>query len=413
MQLHRLALWGSVVLAAGAIGCDRDADSGPAPAGSVIPLPTGTDTASAARVYASSTALDLPRRPAGPRRLVFSGERLIRVDATGVELLQVQPLKQLKHMDLRGGRFGLTLKDGAFLGVGESQLLRIPDEHNPRAKDEVPEYTPRVSLFPGSQVFADRRAERNVWVQHPFDTSIYEYSVQPGAGVLLPMQQVIELEGYDQGAFTGLADGSFVFSSGRELRQLFPGGKAKALGSLGFDGKLWRILPTRRIDRAWLIPENGEVQLVELAGGQLRVVQKLPPVAPRASPSTPKPFDAISSSKYIARLLVDAGPKGRSWRLVVNELGGKLVLDETLPRDPRDDGKAYDDWIELATRNFDLALSDKPPFVGVGGPDRVVLWALPGGARQELLSRAPSQGATSAGGAAPTAGSAEPGSGAR
>lgn len=352
----------------------------------MIPLPAASDAAAAHRVYASSTALELPRRPAGPRRLVFSGEHLVRVDAKGVELLDVQPLRQLKRMPLSGGRFGLTLSDGAFLGVGEAQLLRIPDPSNPRAKDEVAEYTPRVSLFPGSQIFADRREARSVWVQHPFDTSIYEYAIQPGAGVLLPMQQVVELEGYDQGAFTGLADGSFVFSSGRELRQLFPGGKSKALGSLGFEGKLWRILPTRRIDRAWLIPDSGEVQLVELAGGRLRVVEELPAVAPKAGPSTPKVFDAISSSKYFARLLVEATPTGRSWRLVVNELGGKSVLDQTLPRDPRDDGKAYDDWVELATRNFDLVISDKPALVGVGGPDRVVLWSLPSGARQQLLT---------------------------
>ncbi|MCA9640810.1 MAG: hypothetical protein KC492_08940, partial [Myxococcales bacterium] len=335
---------------------------GPSSAGSVIPLPSPSTTASAKRAYATSWGLELPRRPAGPRSLVISGKRVLRVAKDEVEAFGISPLERQSSEPLLGARFGLALKDGAFVGLGTRELLLLPNPDDKR-DDAMQLRTPRVSVFPGSQLFADRREERDIWVHHPFDSSLYRYEVAPSSSVLLPMKEVVELKDYDHGAFAGLANGSFVYSVGKQLYQIYPGGDAKKLGDLSELGaKVWRILPTQRIDQAWVMDETGKAVRVNLAD-HLRVSSTLssPEAKPEdgAAASQPhKPFDTLSSGRYIARLLVKGEKDKRSWKLIVNDLAGKRILEEDLPPDPFDDGKAYDDWVEQVTKNFDLALAD-------------------------------------------------------
>ncbi|MCA9628590.1 MAG: hypothetical protein KC766_13020 [Myxococcales bacterium] len=363
-----------------AIGCEEHPEPGPSAAGSVIALPSTAPSASAHRVYATSWSLELPRRAAGPRSLVISGKRVLRVAKDEVEEFGIAPLQRVASQPLPGARYGLTLKDGAFVGLGTRELLLLPNPDTKR-EDDVELRTPRVSVFPGSQLFADRREERDIWVHHPFDASLYRYEVAPSTSVLLPMKEVVELKDFDHGAFAGLANGSFVYSVGKQLYQIYPGGKAKQLGELSdLSAKVWRILPTRRIDQVWVMDETGKAVRVNLAD-RLRVSSALS--SPEHKPSDGaevakplKPFDTISSGRYIARLLVGSGKSERRWKLVVDDLSGKRVLEVDLPPDPLDDGKAYDDWIQRVTRNFELAISDAPALVAVGGPNRITLWDL-------------------------------------
>ncbi|MEZ4370924.1 MAG: hypothetical protein R3B07_08860 [Polyangiaceae bacterium] len=378
----------------------------PGGAASVIPLPSPSASASAPRVYATSWGLELPRRPAGPRSLVISGKRVLRVAKDEVEAFSISPLQRVSSEPLPGARFGLALKDGAFVGLGTRELLLLPNPDT-RRDDDVQMRTPRVSVFPGSQLFADRREERDIWVHHPFDSSLYRYEVAPSASVLLPMKEVVELKDYDHGAFAGLANGSFVYSVGKQLYQIYPGGDAKKLGDLSeLQAKVWRILPTQRIDQVWVMDETGKAVRVNLAD-HLRVSSSLSSPEAKsedgAVASEPhKPFDTLSSGRYIARLLVASGKHKRTWKLVVNDLAGKRILEEDLPPDPFDDGKAYDDWVEQVTKNFDLALADSPPLVAVGGPNRITLWDLKTGKAQRfedkpLAAAAPSAALPSAG----------------
>ncbi len=369
--------------------CDERSDAAEPPsAGSVIPLPDLAPSASASRVFATSWGLELPRRAAGPRSLVISGARVLRVARDEVEAFGISPLQRQSSEPLPGARFGLALKDGAFVGLGTRELLLLPNPEHKRDED-VQLRTPRVSVFPGSQLFADRREERDIWVHHPFDSSLYRYEVAPSTSVLLPMKEVVELKDYDHGAFAGLANGSFVYSVGKQLYQIYPGGKAKKLGDLDrLCAKVWRIMPTQRIDQVWVMDETGEAVRVNLAD-HLRVSSTLSSPEAKsedgAAASEPaKPFDTLSSGRYIARLLVQRGKAKRHWTLVVDDLAGKRVLERALSSDPLDDGKAYDDWIERVTKNFDLALSDSPPLVAVGGPNRITLWDLKTGKAQRF-----------------------------
>lgn len=319
---------------------------------------------------------------------MISGKRVLRVAKDEVEAFGISPLARESREPLLGARFGLALKDGAFVGLGTKELLLLPNPERKR-DDDVQLRTPRVSVFPGSQLFADRREERDIWVHHPFDASLYRYEVAPSTNVLLPMKEVVELKDYDHGAFAGLANGSFVYSVGKQLYQIFPGGEAKKLGELNeLSAKVWRILPTERIDQAWVMDETGKAVRVNLAD-RLRVSSTLPsPVAKpedgAAVTQPPAPFDTLSSGKYIARLVVTSGKDERHWKLIVNDLAGKQVLDEDLPGDVLDDGKAYDDWIARVTRNYELAISDGPPLVAVGGPNRITLWDLRTGKAQRF-----------------------------
>ncbi|MGE0326769.1 MAG: hypothetical protein AB7S68_30860, partial [Polyangiaceae bacterium] len=347
-----------------------------------------------------------PRRPAGPRSLVISGKRVLRVARDEVEAFSISPLQRVSSEPLPGARYGLALKDGAFVGLGTRELLFLPNPDT-RRDDDVQMRTPRVSVFPGSQLFADRREERDIWVHHPFDSSLYRYEVAPSASVLLPMKEVVELKDYDHGAFAGLANGSFVYSVGKQIYQIYPGGDAKKLGDLSeLQAKVWRILPTQRIDQAWVMDETGKAVRVNLAD-HLRVSSTLSSPAAKsedgAVASEPhKPFDTLSSGRYIARLLVASGKNGRTWKLIVNDLAGKRILEEDLPPDPFDDGKAYDDWVEQVTKNFDLALADTPPLVAVGGPNRITLWDLKTGKAQRFEDKPLAAAAASA--ALPSAG---------
>ncbi|MBX3184160.1 MAG: hypothetical protein KIT72_01445 [Polyangiaceae bacterium] len=353
------------------LGCDRAESARDEPSG-VIPLPTAS--APPPRVHASSLGLPLPARSAGPRGLLFAGGRLGRVDDEALTWFSLESLEPLGRHPIAKLRAALVLRDGSELLVAEHGMELLER----RSKAGTPVALPRPTLLPGSQLFPDRRRDRVIWAQHPSGAELYEYELEGGFSALLPMSQVVALPGYDGGALSALSDGSFVYAAGRELRQLFPGGKYRALGELA--EAPWRLLPARRIDQCWVVAADGAATLVTLSG--LRPARQL------AALTGGEPYDVAALGDGLARLWALRSAGARQIRLWVHDKDGRAVVDEVLPNSPRDDGLARDGWIADATRNLELVASGELGAVAVGGPDQLRLWRLPSGARVERTAPA-------------------------
>ncbi len=365
---------GALFIALLGLGCERAEAPGDEPGG-VIPLPTVS--AAPPRVHASSIGLPLPTRAAGPRGLLFANQRLGRVDDGALTWLSLETLEPLGRHPVAELRAALVLRDGSELVVADGGMELLER----RSKTGAPIRLPRPTLLPGSQLFPDRRRDRVIWAQHPFDPELYEYELEAGASALLPLSRVVSLPDYQGGALSALSDGSFVYAVGRELRQIFPGGKYRALGEL--EAAPRRLLPARRIDQCWVVAEDGAATLVTLSG--LRVARRL------AAPPGGELYDVASLGEGLARLWVARVGEARQVRLAVHDGGGRQVVDEALPKSPRDDGLAREGWLADVTRNLELAAAAELGAVAVGGPDSVRLWRLPSGARVEWT--APAEGA--------------------
>ena len=136
----------------------------------------------------------------------------------------------------------------------------------------------------------------------------------------------------------------------------------------------WRLLPGRRVDQAWVVAEDGTVELWQLGD---RIAVQLRFAAGAA------PFAAAASAQYLALVVVDE-PAGsqRAFRLLVYDNEAGRVLERVLPPGEPEIGEG---WEAIAVRDRHVALADAEPFVAVGGPGSLEVFRLPDGER--LLSR--------------------------
>ncbi len=332
----------SLAPAAGLRDRDADADARPVPSAIV-------------ELRERKLRLDALRAPA--QTLAFGRGRLARLTEEGVEVFSTDTLEQEASPSLTQPRRIVALRDGSLLVAASERTLRLGPGKQPA------ESFPRIPLFAGTLVFADRLEEKRFWLLHEFDPTLYRYDLDAGGSVLLRMDEYLTLEGFDHRGFAGLKDGSFMFTAGTRFRRFFPLGKEMELGSPVPDTEVWRLLVTHRIDRVWVAHRGSRLDLVQI-GARLRVVRTL------ELPGDP--YDITSNDRYVAVILLrQVAGEPRHWRLVVVDQKGDEVFAENLPMDEALGGV---DWVRAVTRNRNVVLSHPGSLVAVGGPTWLSVW---------------------------------------
>jgi predicted small lipoprotein YifL len=330
----------------------------------------GDASVSAADASAAASALtelrksklELSPRHAAAEQLAFGRGRLAQLATDQLVVRDTAKFAELARISLPAPRRVVELADGGLLAVGGDAVVRL----EPRAKD--PERYGRIPLFPESLVLADRRDARRIWVLHGFGSLLYRYGVGGDAGALETLE-FLDLQGFDQGAFAALKDGSFLYTAGDKLRRFFHGGKRWEL-ALPEGGRVWRLLTTRRIDQVWIGREGGTLELAEISAGGLRIVRAM---------KIGSAFDVASNDHELAVVEVESGEGARRWKLAVYDPSGKRRFEAALPGDPTPG--AGEDWVGIVTRDKTLALSTYAPLVAVGGPGALSVWNTKSGAR--------------------------------
>lgn len=302
--------------------------------------------------------LTLKPRSTPEQRIAFGRGALAQLTDDALVVRSMKSWKERARVTMAAPRSVIVLADGSFLALSAASSYRLP----PGKKSA--EMHPRVTLFPGSVAFADRRVKNHFWVLHAFDQTLYQYQLESAIGSLMGMGDFVELRGFDHEAFTALKDGSFLYTTKHGLSRFYPKGKQFDMKAPPGKGKVWRLLTTKRIDRVWIARGDGELLLAQL-GKELRIVRKIELPA--------KLFDIASNDAYLAALRVeqpDGGP--RNWKLAVYDAKGKQRFQATLP--PESKPPAGEDWVRAVTQNRSVVLAAHAPLVAVGGPGALMVW---------------------------------------
>lgn len=312
--------------------------------------------------------LTLTARNVPEQRIAFGRSSLGQLTSDALIVRDDKTWKERAKVTITDPRRLLVLAGGGYLALsGSSSYLLAPG-----AKHAEPH--PRVTLFPGSVAFAERSNKNHFWVLHSFDETLYQYQLDTAIGSMMGMGDFVELKGFDHRAMVGLKDGSFLYTTQKGFRRFYPKGKRIDMKALPGEGKVWRLLTTKRLDRVWIAQGDGEVVLAQL-GPQLRQIRKI------QLPATL--FDIASSDSYLAALRVEQPKDGkRRWQLVVYDADGKQLLQVKLPAGaPPPPGE---DWVRAVTRDRSVVLARRAPLVAVGGPGRVAVWNIKTG--KQVLS---------------------------
>jgi len=295
--------------------------------------------------------------------LCFGRRLLARLATAGVEVYSLPEGASVMAQPLEGARGVVELAGGSVVAVGLERALRI----DPGAK--APVRLPPVPWLPGTVLLPERRDSGLLWAVQRAGRSFLRQRLD--LDPTRSFDKEITLEGYDGGPVAALRDGALLYRSTDGVRRALPEGRSHPFRTTL---EPWRLLPARRLDQAWAIASDGQVELWQLAS-RLMVVKRFAAGAP--------PFSAAASSDFLALVVVDEpGNAERRFRLLVFDNDGKLVLEHALPAGPLESGE---DWTEVAVRDRHVALSDTEPFVAVGGPESLELFRLPAGER--VLSR--------------------------
>ena len=343
-------------------------------AGAAPPLADAATSSQAASAVSSATVqlreqtLTLSPQPRPRQRLVFGRNRLARLTEEAATLFETKGFTQESSLPLQHPRRAIELKDGSLLLAEAERLLHLA------TGAAQPESFPRVPLFAESLIFGDRIDPSVIWLCHGFDPTLYRYRLEPEATALLHLEEYFALDGTDLRGFAALKDGSFAFVDGQRLHRRFPGGRHSELALPDEGGRVWRLLPTRRVDQLWIAYEDGRLVLVQL-GPRLRKVRTL------TLPTTA--FDIAANDRYVVVVVLSQSPGHlRRWSLVGMDNQGKQVLTVELPNDHATSGP---DWVAAVTRNKEVSVSRWAPLVAVGGPSWLGVWHLKSG-RQLLRS---------------------------
>jgi hypothetical protein len=374
-----MRLWALLVLAAVLVaGCGKDEppDAPPRtpPSGRDAGLLLNQDSGAGWRVGDASrpdsgavaklitklrdTKLELAPRRTPPQRLAFARGRLGVLTDSELVVYDTDDWGKSKRVPIEEPRQLLAASDGSFLAVGSRNLYRMAPAERTATRH------PRVPLFAGSMLFADRLNPAVICVVHGFGATLYQYdfTVEGRAG-LLAMSRTIPLEGYDGQAFAALNDGSFLYTAGEMLRRFFAGGRIGSHRAPDSNEDIWRLLLPHRIDRVWIARRNGTLDLVQMGP---RIV-KIRSLALRGML-----FEITSNARFVATIRLEQPSGGpRRWSLEVFDPAGKRLLEQRLPTGR---ATAAGDWVARATRNKEVVLGRHAPLVAVGGPTWLKVW---------------------------------------
>ena len=352
-------------LAGLALGCAKREPAKATPA----PRPEPTEEEHPARAAVASVMASVRARvslaaPAWELQPLCFGRRLfVRLGNANVEVYSLPDAASVMEKPLDGARGVVELAGGSVVAVGLERALRI----DPGAK--VPVRLPPVPWLPGTLLLPERRDSGMLWAVQAGGRSFLRQRLD--LDPTRSFDKAITLEGYDGGSVAALRDGALLYRSTDGVRRALPESRPHAFRT---QLEPWRLLPGRRLDQAWAIAPDGQVELWQLAD-RLTVVQHFAAGA--------APFSAAASSDFLALVVVDEpGNAERRFRLLAFDNEGALVLEHALPPGPAESGE---DWTEVAVRDRHVALSDTEPFVAVGGPGSFEVLKLPGG--EHVLSR--------------------------
>jgi hypothetical protein len=329
--------------------------------------PNGSSGAEAFVEQLRNQKLDISARRSPTQRIAFGKNTLAQLTDAGLVIRDTKGFKETTKVSVPGPRRLASLSDGSLLVLGESSVQRLP--RDPKKNQTFS----RIPLFVDSVVFPDRRKERQLWVFHGIDTTLYPYALTEDDK--LDTLDFLELAEFDQRGITLLKDGSFVYTAKNKLKRFYPGGKVWTL-DLTSGADVWRILTTRRLDELWLARSDGQLELLRISENSLQVVRRL---------DAKGAFDIASNDAELAILKLEsaAGPDGgtttRVWKLSVLDADGKEKMSQTLPFNPAPG--SGESWVREVTKNRAVVLSSYGPYVAVGGPDEVTVFDYRSGAK--------------------------------
>lgn len=366
-----LRRFGVLVALAIGLGCDDLAWEG-GPSGLPIGSPAPSDSSVHARprtppsAAPQSTAVISMRArklPLAPRdipaqRITFARGRLGQLTDSALVIREAGSWQEVARVPVEKPRALTVARDGSFVAISALGILRFD-----ATSRKISSY-PRIPWFAGSLVFPDRLRPLVLWVLHDLAPALYQYDLEGSGAQMLAMGQVQALEDFDRRALVGLDDGSFLYTAGDQMRRFFPGGRAFR-GPMPVPGPpVWRLLPTRRLDRVWVARREPILDLIQIEPTGFYQVRSLElPAAP---------FDLASNDQYLAQVVLShrVGAE-RRWYLRVTDLAGKACLERELSGETP---TVHDDWVERLTRNKTVILSRSESWVAVGGPERVTIW---------------------------------------
>jgi hypothetical protein len=303
-------------------------------------------------------ALELPPRDAPAQRIAFGAGRFAQLGEQELVVRNTGDYAVILAQPVQDPRAVTELADGSLLVATGDALY-----HLERKATAVKRY-PRVVLLPGSLLLPDRKEPTRFFSFHTVSGSLYPHVLEPSESPLLPFGDVSELGVVSRGAFTPLKDGSFLYASDGALSRVFPRGKKLTFKLPPRPGEIQRLLTTRRIDQAWSVWSDRQLELFQVAP-RLASVKTLPLL--------PHVFDAASSDRFVALLCWENRPAGpRRWSLSVIDGDGQKRFEIEVPGEPATG--AGEAWVAAVTRNKTLVLSNREPLVAVGGPTTFTIW---------------------------------------
>jgi hypothetical protein len=319
-----------------------------------------------------------PRRAAAPelgfgkgRLGMLAEDALIVRDATRLsDAPLVFPLDRPRAL--------ATLADGSLLAAGESRSLRLLPH------DEKPQLVPKITLFPESSLFGDRRNPDRVWVLPGLTKTLFGYDALRGPASLAVAAEWIDLEAFDDRAFTSVRDGSFLYSTAEGLLQFYGATSSKKPLASSLGTGSFRLLPASRPDTLWVVADSS-ARLFRILAGKL---VRLKSIELRAGV-----FDAAAEGDLLAVLEL-AQPDDAPWRfeLEIFDVRGNAEGHATLPAVET----TGEDWVARLVQNRSLALSADLRLVAVGGPSHLDVLSTRNGSL--VFSTEASTGASTEGG---------------
>lgn len=293
-----------------------------------------------------------PRAHAAPQ-ITVSGARVGLLQTDTVVVVEPGTDRPPLELPLPGASQIIAIP-GGLLAVGKHQLMRLGNG------EKSPQLLPRITLFPGSTIFADLIQRDRVWVHHSSMNELYGYGLEPGASALLPIVATVPLAG-DSGVFTALPDGSFINQTGSKWERLFAQGKRFELKGPSHSAPPFRALTARRLDQFFVLYRDGLIQ-------RLQIADKLHVVWSQSLGGLPTDIASFGDALVLLRTRRAAGGD-LGWYLEVirpNASSARLQLGVSSAESFRGDWHAH----QLFTRG--LAASSR--FIALGGGDELRVW---------------------------------------
>jgi hypothetical protein len=356
---------GSFAVLLAALGCEQKPVPRPRVSASAEPVGPSPGAQAAASFVASVRAREL--RLAAPgfqlQPHAFGKNLFVRLQGDRFEAFSMPTGAPLFERELIEARGTVEIAGGSVVVVAKDASYRI----DPGAKEPVK--LPPIPFLPGTVLVPDRKDSSGLWSVHTVGRVLARHVLDISGKRRI--EGVGPLADYDGGPVTAMRDGVLLYRAVDGVRRAIPGGSAHPLKT---DLVPWRLLPGRRVDQAWAIAENGEVELWQIAD-RISVVSRLSLGA--------EPFDVAAGGQFLASVVVEEG-KGSPRRfrlLVVSEKGGEVMRADLPDEAPREGER----WAAFAGRDRHVAVAEGDPFVAVGGPGSVRVLRIPDG--EPVLAR--------------------------